>query len=305
MNYSPALFNLKAIFMNNLKGSIIGIALTVVVLSLLVIACNKSATSPNYGQRKALAVYLTDDPGMFTSVFIDIKQVEVKIDENLDHDSHFADGDRDEDDDNISQDQFGKWDTLSIRPGVYDIMKLRNGIDTVLAKGNIPVGRIEKIRITLGTNNSVVTADGTYPLVLTPGAKNYVYVKIEEDDLDDMPAGQLGLWLDFDLSASIQEDNGIFYLKPTIKAFGMEKFGRIEGRVLPMDAHAVVKAYMGKDTATAIPDDGDGDFKIRGLKEGNYSVLFKASNGYKDTTITNVQVLSGKETELPAVTLHK
>lgn len=291
--------------MKTLQGSINRIVLTLVVLSLLVIACNKSATSPNYGQQKSLAVYLTDDPGLFASVFIDIRQVEVKIDENLDHDSHFADGDRDEDDDNTSQDQFGKWDTLSIRPGVYDIMKLRNGIDTILAKGNIPVGRIEKIRLTLGTNNSVITVDGTYPLVLAPGAKNYVYVKIEEEDLDDMPSGQLGLWLDFDLSASIEVDNGIFFLHPTIKAFGMEKFGHIEGSVLPPDAHAVVKAYMGIDTTTAIPDDGDGDFKIRGLKEGNYSVLFKASNGYKDTTITNVQVSVGKETELPAVILHK
>ncbi|GAC1438902.1 MAG: hypothetical protein NVSMB63_03380 [Sediminibacterium sp.] len=274
------------------------------MVSLLAIACNKSASSGNAGP-KLLAVHLTDDPAMFSSVFIDIKYVEVKIDENLEHDSHFADNDADADDDHLDHDQFGKWDTLSIRPGVYDIMKLRNGIDTILAKGNIPAGRIEKIRLTLGTNNSVIVSNVSYPLVLTPGTNNYVYVKINEDDLDEAPFGQVGLWIDFDLSASIQENNGVFYLKPTLKAFGMEKFGRIEGKVLPVDAHAVVKAYIGKDTATAIPDDGDGDYKIRGLKEGNYSVLFKASNGYRDTTLTNISVRSGKETEIPAITLHK
>ncbi|GAC1529236.1 MAG: hypothetical protein NVS3B15_07410 [Sediminibacterium sp.] len=274
------------------------------MVSLLAIACNKSASSGNAGP-KLLAVHLTDDPAMFSSVFIDIKYVEVKIDENLEHDSHFADNDVDADDDHQDHDQFGKWDTLSIRPGVYDIMKFRNGLDTVLAKGNIPVGRIGKIRLTLGTNNSVIVSNVSYPLALTPGKNNYVYVKIEENDLDETPSGQIGLWIDFDLSASIQENNGVFYLKPTLKAFGMEKFGRIEGKVLPVDAHAVVKAYIGKDTATAIPDDGDGDYKIRGLKEGNYSVLFKASNGYRDTTLTNISVRSGKETEIPAITLHK
>ena len=128
---------------------------------------------------------------------------------------------------------------------------------------------------------------------------------IEENDLDETPSGQLGLWIDFDLSASIQENNGAYYLKPTIKAFGMEQFGRIGGRVLPADAHSLVKVYSGKDTTNAIPDEGSGDFKVRGLKEGNYSVLFKGSNGYRDTTLANIQVVKGKEVQLATVTLHK
>lgn len=186
-------------------------------------------------------------------------------------------------------------------------MKLRNGLDTVLAAGNIPVGRIGKIRITLGNNNSVVVANVSKPLNLATGQNKYLYVKIEEDDLDETPSGQVGLWIDFDLAASIQEDNGQYYLKAVLKAFGMEKFGRIQGKVLPADARALVKAYMssGTDTATAIPDNGGGDYKIRGLKEGTYNLLFKGYNGYKDTTIRNIQVLKGRETNAPAITLHK
>lgn len=292
--------------MKNLNVRIIRLAMIIVTASLVVIACNKSATpSTPPVQKKALSIYLTDDPAQFSSVFIDIKTVEVKIDEDIQHDSHFADNDMDDDDDLKDHDQYGKWDTLSIRPGVYDIMKLRNGIDTILAKGDIPVGRIEKIRLTLGTNNSVIVSNVSYPLLLAPGKKKYVYIKIEEDDLDETPSGQIGLWIDFDLAASIEENNGAFYLKPTLKAFGMEKFGKIEGKVLPMDAHALVKAYIGKDTTNAIPDDGGGEFKIRGLKEGNYSVLYRAYNGYKDTTVTNVQVTKGKEIHMPSITLHK
>ncbi len=271
---------------------------------LFAIACNKSASSPP--NNKSLTVHLTDDPALFSNVFIDIKTVEVKIDSNLNHDSHFDDGDADSDDDGKDHDQYGKWDTLHIRPGVYDIMKLRNGLDTVLATGNIPAGRIEKIRITLGTNNSVVLANNvSQPLILAPGQNNYLYVKIDDEDLDEPSSGQVGLWVDFDLSSSIRVYNGQYYLKPVLKAFGMEQSGSIEGKVLPLDAHATVKAYMGTDTATAIPETGDGEFKMRGLKAGSYSVSFKSSNGYKDTTINNVQVTNGRETELSTVTLHK
>ena len=273
-----------------------------VFLLFFAIACNKSASTP---QNKFLTVHLTDDPALFNDVFIDVKTVEVKIDPDLNHDSHFDDADKDSDNDGTDHDQFGKWDTLHIRPGVSDIMKLRNGLDTVLATGNIPVGRIEKIRITVGSNNSVVLANKvSQPLILAPGQNNYLYVKIDEKEIDDA-GGQVSLWIDFDLSESIREYNGQFYLKPVLKAFSMEQSGSIEGKVLPLDAHAIVKAYSGTDTATAIPETGNGEFKIRGLKTGTYSVSFKSSNGYRDTTITNVQVMKGNNTELPTVTLHK
>ncbi len=280
---------------------LLGLALSVLSVILLVVACNKSASGP---QKKSLVVHLTDDPALFSSVLIDIKTVEVKIDTNLSHGDHFADDDKDADDDLKDHDQYGKWDTLNIRPGVYDIMKFRNGLDTILAAGNIPVGRIGKIRITLGNNNSVVVSNVSYPLNLAPGQGKYLYVKIDQDDLDESGYGQLSLWIDFDLSESIEEDNGVYYLKPVLKAFGMDKFGRIEGKVLPLDAKAVVKAFMGTDTATAIPGN-DGEYKICGLKEGSYSLKFKSYNGYRDTTINNVQVSRGRETEIPTITLHK
>jgi hypothetical protein len=62
--------------------------------------------------------------------------------------------------------------------------------------------------------------------------------------------------------------------------------------------------YNATDTATAIPG-REGKFRIRGLSDGTYSVLFKGSNGYRDTTISNVNIAKGRETELPKVTLRK
>lgn len=290
--------------MKKVTQKITGTVLAIMALAIFIIACNKSSTAPA-GTPKNLSVFLTDDPCQFNAVFIDIKTVEVKVDEDLNHDGHFADNDMDKDNDNSDHDQYGKWDTLSIRAGIYNIMNFKNGIDTLLATGKIPAGRIGKIRITLGKNNSVVVSNISYPLLLSPNQNNFVYVKIEDDDLDENVGDQTSLHLDFDLCASIQERQGGYYLKPFIKAFGEEKFGRIQGSVLPEDAHSLVKIYSGKDTSNAIPNNGGGDFKVRGLKEGKYSVFYKASNGYKDTTINNVQVLKGKETQLPKITLHK
>ena len=73
-------------------------------------------------------------------------------------------------------------------------------------------------------------------------------------------------------------------MNSSVKAFSKEKAGGIEGRVAPAAAKAVVYAINGTDTSTALPE-REGEFKIIGLKPGNYSLLVKATaNNYKDTS---------------------
>lgn len=83
-----------------------------------------------------------------------------------------------------------------------------------------------------------------------------------------------------------------------------ETTGEIEGEVAPMDAKPTIYAINGTDS-TSTTTDKDGDFKIKNLKPGTYSVWFKATPPYKDTTLTNVVVTVGKETELAKITLHQ
>ena len=275
------------------------------LLALIAVACNKStnSTAPSSGY-KAVAVHLSDDPSLYDAVFIDIRYVEVKIDTNMNHDEHFDDNDHDQDNDHKDHDNFGKWDTLSIRQGVYDIMKFRNGLDTLLGTANIKNSRIEKVRLTLGNNNTVVVNKISHPLLLAPGSNNYVYVKIEDNDVDEKDNNK-DLWLDFDLSKSIFEYNSNYYLRPVLRPFCNEKFGNLTGKVLPLEAKPVVRAYHGTDTLTAVPEHENGEFKIRGFKEGTYNVWYKGSNGYHDTTINNVTIKAGSDTHLPLVTLRK
>src|SRR4051812_38778862 len=129
-----------------------GIGAMALCTALAITACNKSATSSDSGEK--VSIYLTDDAASYDNVFIDIRYVEVKLqeghkneehvgDKDDDDDDHFDDNDKDADNDHTSKDQYGKWDTLAIRPGVYDILKLRNGVDTLFARGTVK-GRVRK-----------------------------------------------------------------------------------------------------------------------------------------------------------------
>ncbi len=293
--------------MKILKNPISWTVMSILTVSLLITSCQKQAAPANNPtSAKHLSVYLTDDPCQYDSVFIDISYVEVKIDTNSAHmnDDHYGDNDDDRNDDHQHHDQYGNWDTLTIRPGIYNVLRLRNGIDTLLAAGNLPAGKIRKIRLTLGTHNSLVKAGVTYPLNLWPGTNNYVYLKIHNEDEDEVAAGQSAIWMDFNVCQSIRVSNGQYYLKPFLKPFSMQQFGRIEGKVFPHDALPFVNAFNATDSASAKPED-EGEYKIMGLKEGVYSVSFKGSNGYRDTTISNIQVQRGKETHIPDITLRK
>ncbi len=269
-------------------------------------ACQKESSTADNTSNRNLSVFLTDDPCNYDAVFIDIKAVEVKIDPSRsydDNDNGNDDNDDDGDDDNTHQDNYGTWDTLTIRPGVYNILKLRNGIDTLLANGNIPAKKIKKIRITLGISNSVVVSGNSFPLSLLAGTNKYIYIKIKKDQQDYNANNQTALWLDFDVCESIKFRNGEYFLKPYLKVFCENQFGKIKGKVLPAVARPFVKIYNTTDSASAIPEN-NGEYKIRGLREGTYKIKFSGSNGYLDTTISNIEVKKNKETTIPTITLH-
>lgn len=283
-------------------------------LSIIIYACSKNNSAepeaiPEGQQRVNLM--LTDDPGLFDQVLIDIQKVEVLVDTCAgrggdDDDDRWDDRDRcgwwedrrhDDDDEECEM-----WDSLGIRPGVYDLLALRNGVDTSLATGNVPQGRIEKIRITLGPNNSLVKDSISYPLKSINGQVKIV-IKVRHNEWDEISPDNLQLWLDFDVQRSIiQVSRGRFILKPVIHVWTVRQTGAVSGKVLPKDAESVITVYNSLDSLYALPG-RHGEFKVRGLKPGTYSVFVNAGNGYNDTTLTDVEVERGRETKLPTITL--
>lgn len=282
------------------------------ITTLVVAACNKQGSggsSVPFG-KQSIAVYLNDDPiPNLSSVLVDIRYVEVKVDTGaIHHDDAYYDDDHEGDSTDTSSashesDRFGQWDTLQIQPGVYDLLKLKNGVDTLLANGLAYAGKVSRIRITLGTANSVVVDSTTYPLTICSGAP-YVYVRVMSNDMDDLGRGQFRTRLDFDIANSIESENGHYCLQPRLSSYSDNSTGKIEGKVGPALAHPWVIAVNGTDTAYAMPEE-DGGFQFRGLKPAVYSVTFMANAPYVDSTINNIQINAGSEMQLPAILLHQ
>jgi|JI10StandDraft_1071094.scaffolds.fasta_scaffold236812_1 hypothetical protein len=280
-------------------------SLLAIAVVLFATACNKSNSSENAGTQ-TLALYLTDGPGLFDKVLVDIKSVKVLVDTTKNtRNNDNCDFDRLGSDDRKNDSGF-VWTDIGIKAGIYDLLQLRNGTDTLLAQTSIPKGAIRLIKIELGTNNSLVKDSISYPVSLPASAKNYVLIKTKGHEYDEYLPGQNRLWLDFDVARSIvQERNGQFYLRPVFHIFTKKKSGNIVGKIINQkDAKAVVTIYNATDTAYALPT-REGYFSVRSLKDGTYSVLINATSPYLDTTINNVVVTAPKETSLGVITLKK
>jgi hypothetical protein len=219
------------------------------------------------------------------------------------HDDRFAANDSDKDDHLKNRDEFGEWIDLKYTPGVIDLLTLRNGVETKLGEANIAAGTVRKVRITLGTNNSVVKDSVTYPLGLINPTHNYLYVRLFNEHRQRGTNDNTKTWVDFDIAKSIVEVNGAFFLKPVLRPFCDKNFAAVEGKVLPGGIKATVSFSDGAGfNAVALPGPG-GEFKVRGLNEGNYTVTY-AADGYITQTKT-ATVKKGEMTKLVDVTLIK
>ena len=299
---------------NFLRKPGFGVAIIVIAAFSMMGACKKdnSASNPTIpANKQKVSLYLSDDPGYFDKVLLDIRKVEVLVDTCGGTDNEgWDDKDRcwwDEDhrNDRSKNDTCQVWDSLGINPGVYDLLTLRNGADTLLAGGNVHKGTMERIRITIGDQNSLVKDGVTYPVKSLSG-QSKIIVRVRHSEWDELSTDNLQLWLDFDIQRSIIRTwNGKFVLRPYINVFTILKMGSISGKVTPWDAYPVISIYnSSNDTLYALPW-RSGEYKVRGLKVGDWNVFVNASNGYQDTTITGVKVVRGKDTRVPDIKLHK
>lgn len=276
----------------------------VLIPVLILISCKKETSDGNIpkGQQR-VRIRLSDNPVPYQAVYVDIQQVLVQVIP----DSCRGRGDRN-DNDCYDDDEYrcSVWDTLDIRPGVYNLLDLSNGTDTLLATGLTLTGRINQIKLVLGNNNSVLIDSVSYPLTLWNNSHT-VTIQVKGHDIIEITPNDLQIWLDFDAGASIvRVSNNHFVLKPRLRIWVPSQTASIKGKVLPNNAHAIVAAIANGDTLVAIPDRWDGRFKIRGLIGTSANVFINATaNGYRDTTITNVTLTRGGETDIGTIQLHQ
>ena len=289
--------------MKTFKISLVAASLLVAFM-LIFSACTKSDINSSAGGK--VSVFLTDGPGEFDSVFIDIQKVEVKIDNDslYKNDDDRCKDDDDRDDDQKRKDDYGEWVNISFTPAIIDVLSLRNGVETKLGDANIASGTVRKIRITLGTQNRVVKNGVSSTLELRNETKNFLYIKLYDKHRQRMAdSTSVSVWVDFDVANSIYEKDGKFYLRPVLRPFNNKNFGEVEGKVLPLEAKAVVRITNGAGfNGVALPN-REGKFKLRGLESGTYTVTVQGLAPYADKVISNIVVTKGKETELGVITL--
>lgn len=254
--------------------------LIAIVASIAIFGCNKEEVTPtnqNNGGTAEVTMRLTDAPGEYDAVYVDIQQVEVTME--------------------------GSSAVLidAARPGVYNLLDFRNGLDTLLLKTTLPAGKISQIRLILGSNNSVVVNGQSYALNTPSAQQSGLKLNLKET----LVAGNAyTFWIDFDAGNSIvATGSGKYNLKPVIRAYSAETDGQISGYVFPGVALVTVYISDGVNTYAAIPNP-DGYFIVKGLPQGTYSVTYDAAVAtYIDVTLTNINVTYGQVTDVGTTTL--
>jgi hypothetical protein len=252
------------------------ISVVLALMAFLIFSCSNDEPGTAY-----MEVRLTDAPGDYEEVNIDIQGVEVNS-------SASADG----------------WTSLDVKKGVYNILKLTNGIDTLLCNCGLPAGRVSQIRLILGDNNSLKIDGQTQALPLsTPSAQQSgLKLNVNADLVEGITYKVL---LDFDAARSVVKagTSGKYNLKPVIRTIAEAQSGAVKGVVAPLVSSPAVYAIAGTDTVgTAFADPLTGRFLIKGLAAGTYKITFEPATGFVGTVKENVTVSVGVVTDLGIIT---
>ena len=155
------------------------------------ISCKKSADA----DEATLQIRMTDAPTAFEQVNVDIRTVMVKY--------------RDD-----ANDSTLNWVNLNTQAGIYNLLSLQNGIDTLLATGIIPERQIKEIRLILGPNNTIKNNGTIFPLTIPSGSESGLKIKFSKKLDQTLNI----LLIDFDAAMSVsQNGSGSYILKPVIR----------------------------------------------------------------------------------------
>jgi hypothetical protein len=245
----------------------------ILALSLALLSCSTD------NENARLEIRLTDAPGDYEEVNVDIQGIEIHADGSATN----------------------GWKSLNVQKGVYNLLELSNGIDTLLSATELPAGRISQIRLILGDDNSI-KIEGEEIALATPSAQQSgLKLNVHADLIEGVTYKIL---LDFDAARSIVlTGNSEYILKPVIRSITEATSGAIKGVVSPAESAPAIFAIVAEDTVSTTYADSTGKFLLRGVPEGIYTISFDAKDGYNDFLQPGVAVSVGSVTDLGVVTL--
>ena len=237
---------------------------------LAIVSCDKDDND-----KAQLSVLMTDAPGAYDAVLIDLQRVEVT-----------GDG--------------GNEILLSTNADIYNLLDLTNGVNTLIATADMEPGTISQIRLILGPNNSVVVDGVSYPLS-TPSAEQSG-LKLQVHQLFETGVAYTIL-LDFDASQSVVEKGtGEYQLKPVIRTIDVAVSGSIKGSITPIGTIAAITASSDGLTFYSSVNNSNGDFLVAGLPAGTYTITVTPALPLLPVTLTDKTVVVGATTNVGIIT---
>lgn len=239
-------------------------------------ACEKKEpVTPQSPEPTPYRVRLTDAPGPYTAVNVDIQGVEIITGS-------------------------GSAANLSVNPGIYNLLNFTNGVDTLIATGSLMADRVQQIRLILGPNNSVAVGGTTFPLSTPSAEQSGLKLQVHQT----LQAGvAYEVLLDFDAAQSIVlEGNGTYKLKPVIRTINTAISGAIRGSVTPGGVATIVTAGSGGN-AYSTAADAQGQFILKGLPAGTYTLGVQPVSPYAASTTSNITVVTGITTTLSPISI--
>ncbi|MDQ3681837.1 MAG: DUF4382 domain-containing protein [Bacteroidota bacterium] len=153
-------------------------------LGIVFFACKKDATN------STLHIRMTDAPAALEEVNIDLMQVNVKFAKDT-----------------------TAWVALQTTPGIYNLLGLQNGVDTLIAQGSFPSDVVKEIRLVLGDRNSIKANGQTYALAIPSGSESGLKIKLSKK----LQANLETVLIDFDAALSIKQETDGYKLRPVLR----------------------------------------------------------------------------------------
>ncbi|HEU4788141.1 MAG TPA: DUF4382 domain-containing protein [Flavobacterium sp.] len=269
---------------------------TMALMSLSLFSCNDTDDQNNNQVTSRLMVKMTDAPGDYDEVNIEVLDVMIKGSSDSGDNGWISIGDK-------TQVGEGK---------IYDLLKLTGGTNIMLTDSLIPSGHLGQIRLVLGDNNTVVVDGQSFDLTTPSGQQSGLKLDVNQTLTGGTTYEFL---LDFDVNKSIVDTgNSKYILKPVIRVSTSEASGVIKGIVSPavdyqvlasvQQGEQIFSAFVTMDDKDGDATDGDGAFQINGIPSGTYTLTLTPdpTSGKVPITVANVIVANGKTTDVGNIT---
>lgn len=244
-------------------------------LALALFSCNDNNDND---KSYPYSVRMTDGPGPYDAVYIDLQSVEITGDDE-------------------------QTVVLNTNEGIYNLLDFSNGLDTLIATSTLNDADVKQIRLILGQNNTIVVDGVTYPLSTPSAEQSGLKLLVHQTLQADI---QNTILIDFDANKSIVlNGNGTYILKPVLRTIVTATSGIIKGAITPVGTMAVISATSSTGVEYTSNANDLGQFQILGLPPGTYTITITPASPLLPVTLMDVTVEAGITTDLGVVELFE